>query len=210
MKLDLHVHTKYSKCSILSVEKLVKIAKNMEIYPAVTDHNTIGGALEVKQNLPQAIVGEEILTDKGEILGLFLNEPIKRETAIDEAIDKVHEQGGVAGVPHCFDLVRFRSAMRFVPKRVDFVEVCNSRTVFGKFDDRAREFAIKNKLPMSAGSDAHTAMEYGNSWVEMDEFSSPKDFLKNLSKGKIFCKRSLPIVHPISMGSKIFRKGFKI
>ncbi len=208
MKYDLHVHTNYSRCSVLSISRIIKLSKKTGILPAITDHNTIKGAMELKKELPHMIVGEEVTTDMGEIIGLFLNKEIKKHTALEEAIDEIHEQGGIVGVPHPFDFLRKRSCLKKIPKNIDFIEICNSRTIFTKFNKKAKEYALKNNLPMSAGSDAHSFAEYGNAYVEINEFSSPKKFLKNLGKAEIVCKRSFPFVHVISLGAKTFGKIF--
>ncbi len=195
---------------MISIDKLAKLSKKIEIYPTITDHNTIEGALKLKKKLKQTIVGEEITTKEGEILGLFLTEKIDKKLPLNETIDKIHEQGGIVGVPHCFDKVRFRGALGKIPKKVDFVEVCNSRTIFQQFDKKARDFAILNNFPMSAGSDAHFLLEYGRAGVEIEEYSSPRDFLKKLKGGTIFCKRSFLHFHPLSIYSKLIRKTLRI
>jgi predicted metal-dependent phosphoesterase TrpH len=81
MKYDFHTHTKYSADGYIEPKILVKVAAKVGLTGiAVTDHNTIKGGLEAKKyenNEIEVIVGSEILTDKGEVIGIFLTEEIR-------------------------------------------------------------------------------------------------------------------------------------
>jgi predicted metal-dependent phosphoesterase TrpH len=180
MKVDLHVHTNYSSCSILKIDTLKKLCKKFDIYPAITDHNVIAGAKKFKN----CILGEEIMTKEGEIIGLFLNGQIKKGLSIEETIDKIKEQGGIVYVPHPFDWRR-RSQVKRTNFKMDMIEVFNGRIWQQSLNEKAKEFAKKNKITMGVGSDTHTPFELGRIYNEIEEFNSPKEFLKNMKKAKL-------------------------
>jgi len=77
MKYDFHTHTKYSSDGYVEPKMLVKVAVKVGLSGiAVTDHNTVKGGLKAKKfenNELEVIVGSEILTNKGEVIGIFFN-----------------------------------------------------------------------------------------------------------------------------------------
>jgi len=204
IRADLHNHTHFSPDSILSPKDLARRARETGLgCVAVTDHNTVRGGLaacEIADGI-LVIVGEEVRSSEGEILGLFLTKDVPRGLPARETIARIKEQGGLVGVPHPFDTLR--SALRedvllAEIHRIDFIEALNSRIVFPIHNKRALEFARKHKLPVSAASDAHSPREIGRSYVEMAPFSDPSEFLNSLSAGRLVGRLSSPLVHLIS------------
>ncbi len=173
MKYDLHVHSKYSKDGYLEPKSIVKKACKIGLNGlAITDHNTIKGGLKTlkyqKDNI-QVIVGSEISTDRGEVIGLFLDEEIKSDVFM-EVVQEIRDQNGVVILPHPFDAIRRNGIMpteEDVPS-VDCVEVYNSRCLLEKFNHKAWDFAVTNNLQISAGSDAHFAGEIGKAGIKTD------------------------------------------
>ena len=162
MLFDFHVHSVYSHDSYLKPETIIKqYAKKGFSGIAITDHNSILGALKTKSISNKSlliIIGEEIRMEKGEIIGFFLNEKIKSKT-FHEVKDEIREQGGLIALPHPFKSNKFNPEL-FV-KEVDLIEGLNARikkTLNIKACDLARNFG----LPIIAGSDAHTSFEIGN------------------------------------------------
>ena len=200
---DLHNHTHYSPDSILSPKQFVREAPRRGLDAvAVTDHNTIRGALAVRElaEFP-VIVGEEVRSKDGEILGLFLSEDVPKGLSARETIARIKEQGGVVGVPHPFDSLRSglrQDAMVAHIDQIDFIEALNARMVFSAHNDKARKFAAKRNLPVSAGSDAHSPLEVGRVWVEMPPFEGAADFVAALRQGRLIGRLSTPLVHLIS------------
>ena len=212
MKYDLHVHSKYSMDGYLDPKAIIKIAKKRELSGvAITDHNTIKGGLIAKKfetkNL-QVIIGSEIETDRGEIIGLFLNQEIKSKIFKD-VIQEINEQNGLVIIPHPFDNIR-RNGINPVKDDIpliDFVEVYNSRCQFEKYNIKAREFANQNKLKISAGSDAHFANEIGKAGLFSDQkIESPEDLLKN--NVSCFGEKSYFINLGLTKMIKIWRETF--
>src|SRR5206468_3714742 len=132
----------------------------------ITDHNRIEGALELAELAPfKVIVGEEVRTREGEIIGLFIEEFIPPHLSPEETIHEIKRQGGVVYVPHPFDRVRRsvikRDALFRVAPLVDALEVLNARCHISSDNAAAVAFAVERGLLQGAGSDAHTAFEVG-------------------------------------------------
>jgi len=201
LKADLHIHTSSSfDCHMAADEIIARcLGKGINCI-AITDHGAIEGGLQVQKLAPfKVIVGEEVRTAEGEIMGLFLKEAVPNGLPLIESAVRIKAQGGIVGVPHPFDpfrgLKRTSQNLESLLHYLDLLELFNSRSLIFDGAGQARRFCLEHKLPGSAGSDAHTPGEIGTSWVEMEDFSSPASFLASLSRGRIKGKRSNPLVH---------------
>lgn len=169
MIADLHIHSKFSYDSILSPEKILKVAKKRGLHLiAITDHETIRGGIEtVKLNRDKdffVIVGCEINTDIGDIIGLFLTDEIKSRNYLD-VISEIREQGGIVILPHPFrgHLINYN-----LMSNVDAIEVFNGRLSY-ELNFKAKKLAETYHKSYVAGSDAHFAGEIGNTWMIIDD-----------------------------------------
>jgi predicted metal-dependent phosphoesterase TrpH len=203
VRVDVHNHTHYSPDSILSPKRFVReVGRRGLDVVAVTDHNTIRGALAVRElaGFP-VIIGEEVRSRDGEILGLFLSEEIPKGLSAGETIARIKDQGGIVGVPHPFDSLRSalrEDALLAYIDQIDFIEGLNARIVFSSHNDKAREFATARNIPVSAGSDAHSPWEVGRVWAVTPPFEGAADFVAALSHGRLVGRLSTPLVHLIS------------
>src|SRR6266540_3566269 len=151
IRADFHNHTHYSPDSILSPREFVREARRRGLTTAaITDHNTIRGALVVRElaDFP-VIIGEEVKSTDGEILGLFLSEDVPRDLPASETIARIKHQGGIVGVPHPFDSLRSalrEDVMLTLVDQIDFIEALNARMVFSSHNDKARNFAASHAL----------------------------------------------------------------
>lgn len=212
LKADLHIHTKYSMDSNTSLDELISRCLELDINcVAIADHGTTEGAIKLKRIAPfLVIVAEEILTPKGEIMGMFLKETIPSRLSVEETITRIRAQGGLVCIPHPFD--RFRPSaldsdiLEAIVDQVDIIEVFNARTLPFQNLNGAKIFAQKYSLLQSAGSDAHTLSEIGNAYVEMPEFNGRDDFITALAQGKVCGSRTNPLVHFLSLGNRIKKK----
>ena len=211
MKVDLHVHTCYSKDSLTSLEAIIETCQRRGLDKvAITDHNTITGALALREMAPElVIVGEEIKTPAGEFIAYFLEEEIPRGLSPQETIARIRAQGGVVGVSHPLDRLR-REAMRWanlmeIIDQVDALEAFNARTIFPADNRRAEELARQRGLLVTAGSDAHTAAEIGQAYVEMPPFNDKEGFMQSLAQGRIVGRLSRPWTHFISTYAKLWK-----
>jgi predicted metal-dependent phosphoesterase TrpH len=200
VRADLHSHTYYSPDSIVSPQRLVQecLRRGIDCL-AVTDHNTIAGAQAVKElALIKVIVGEEIRTVGGEIMGLFLREEVPAGLSPEESVERVKAQGGLVGIPHPFDrqrgALKEEAILRVLPQ-IDFVETFNARIVFASANRRASLFAQEQGLAASAGSDAHSPWEVGRAHVEMADFDGVQSFLAALRQGRVIGQLSSFLVH---------------
>lgn len=195
MKLDFHVHTKYSNDSLMTLETFNKVCKKKGFFPVITDHDTIKGALEYKKRFGDCIIGEEVHTSHGDLAGLFLNEEIPKKTNVYEVVDRIKAQGGLVYMPHPFDIGR-RSTLKVHDFKADIVEVFNARVVLQKFNKMADEYADKHGLLKAVGSDSHFSMHVGMCYAEMDSFDDIKGFKQSLRKARLVTKS----VNPLALG----------
>lgn len=201
MKIDLHSHTLCSKDSCSTYDGIIRAVQVAGLDGiAVTDHNELRGAQELQRRAPFLVIpGEEIKTSSGEIIGLFLREWIPPKLDPVETVERIHEQGGVAYVPHPFDEVRGSridpDALDRVRPFIDLLEVFNARNALPKFNRRALEYAQLHDLPAGAGSDAHTYGEYGHAYIDVAPFTNAREFLTNLRSGTWHGRLSSPLVH---------------
>jgi predicted metal-dependent phosphoesterase TrpH len=173
--LDLHCHTAASFDSFAAPRSVVRAAAARGLtHLAITDHGTLDGALEAQEHAPAGLtvlVGEEIRTLEGDLIGVFLSRAIPKGLPAAEAIAAIHEQGGLAGIPHPFDRLRGslgrrdslgrRESLIALSSSVDWIEAWNARLMVGDGNARAAELAASVGRPGVAVSDAHTTVEVG-------------------------------------------------
>lgn len=210
IKIDLHIHSKYSSDGVLDPQEIVRIAKIRGLNGiAITDHNTIKGAQEATRYETEyfkVIVGAEIMTEKGEITGLFLSEEVASRKC-REVIAEIRGQGGMVIVPHPFDGLR-RSAFHITKEYVslvDAIEGFNSRCVFQRYNKAAIKFAAQHNLPVVGGSDAHYANEIGLAGIIIHSDNIRRAILQ--SELQLFGKRSSVLNHARTKIRKLCRKA---
>ena len=157
---------------------------------AITDHNEVSGALEAAAlGKPiTVIVGEEVKTSQGEVIGLFLRERIERGMTMDETIAAIQDQGGLVYMPHPFDRMHTipdPATLLRVLDSIDIFEVYNSRLLFDAFNDDAMRFAAKYNLIQAAGSDAHVLQGIGTALNQIPAFDGPEEFLLAMRQNQI-------------------------
>lgn len=192
MRVDLHTHTMWSGDSTTTVEEFAAAvgASGLDVV-CVTDHNAIAGASELRDLVPaRVIVGEELRTAAGEIIGLFLTDRIPMGISHTEAAKAIRDQGGVVYIPHPFDPMRRNlneTALYELAEAdlIDAVEVHNAKTSLASLNRRAAEFAAEFGIVAGAGSDAHVPDALGSAFVEMSDFETPHEFLAALSTGTV-------------------------
>jgi len=161
------------------------------------------------------IIGEEVLTSCGEIIGLFLTEEIPRRLSPEETVARIKAQGGLVCIPHPFDRFRphsrlRRNALEKIMPDIDLIEVFNSRTFLSGDSARALQFAQSHGLPGTVGSDAHVIREIGRSFMELPEFNDAEQFRLALGQGKIFTQRTSPLIHFYNIRNRIRNRLIKL
>lgn len=213
LSCDLHTHTLYSRDCLVSLEQFLVACRRRGLdRVAVTDHNTIAGALRLKEMDPERIiVGQEIRTTTGELIAYFLTEPVPPDLPPQEAIAAVRAQGGVVGISHPLDRARReamgRDGIEALLEEVDFLEGFNARCLFPADNVAAQALARAHTLPVTAGSDAHSLWELGRAVTRMPPFDSPASFLDALRSAHIAGRTSPAWVHALSTLAKLLRRA---
>jgi predicted metal-dependent phosphoesterase TrpH len=176
--IDLHCHTSASFDSLSRPAAVARVAHERGLtHLAITDHDRIDGALAAREAAPAGlavIIGQEVRTSAGDLIGLFLERPVAPGLAPREAAQRIREQGGLVGLAHPFDRFRagagrrgWESELDALLPLLDYVEVWNARLMLGDGNARAADFARLHDLPGVAVSDAHTLMEVGVAYTVM-------------------------------------------
>ena len=178
---------------------------------AITDHNTIVGAERLAAMAPfPVIVGEEIRTTQGEIVGLFLKEAIPPGLSPQKTIDAIRGQDGLVYIPHPLDRARgsplAREVLLEVLDQVDILETLNSRVLLSVDNREAQRLAVARGIVQGAGSDAHSPNEIGRAFVAMPGFRGRHDFMDRLRRGHIGGRPSPPWVHMNSTWAKQYKR----
>lgn len=196
MEVDLHIHSMHSPDSLSKPARIVWRARQLGLAAiAVADHNSWEGsteAMSVADGIPVIVPGAELKTVKGDLLALFVEEPIQtREWA--EAVDAIHAQGGLAIVPHPAESRRL--TLEDI-KLADALEAFNAKCRRGS-NDRAARIASKLGLPGIASSDAHSITAIGNGRTSVPEFSSVEELRHLLLKSPVISRSEMtnPIIH---------------
>jgi len=216
IRVDMHCHTRLSSDSLNDPRKLVEAAAAHGMGAlCVTDHNGLANALALSNmsDLPIPVIpSEEIKTSEGEIIGYYLTELVPKGLTPEETVKRIHDQRGLAGVPHPFDSMRTGSRLKtpalerlVAAGTIDIIEVFNARAAKADDNDRALAFAKKHNLPMSGGSDAHTLVEVGRAYAEVVPFDGPEEFLQALREGTVHGTLSSTLIHLGSTWAKVVK-----
>jgi predicted metal-dependent phosphoesterase TrpH/glycosyltransferase involved in cell wall biosynthesis len=190
---DLHMHTEHSHDCAVPVQDLLEYAEQIGLGAiAITDHNVFSGAEEgvelARERSLTVIPGEEVKTDAGEVIGLFLEDEIPRGMSMGDTIAAIREQGGIVYLPHPFDRLHTipdAGTLHRHLAEIDVFEVYNARLLFEAFNDEAMRFARKYNLTMGAGSDAHVLQGVGTGLVRLRAFETAEEFLISLRSAEI-------------------------
>lgn len=184
MKVDLHIHSCYSRDSKMKLREILKTARAKGLDAvAITDHNSAEGGIRAKKLASEfgvdVIVGEEVLTDRGEVLCLFLNQEIESREFF-EVVEIAKEQDALCIASHPFDPFRLNRlrGLDELYKYLHGIEVFNARCLLPSSNERALRFALNKGMVMTAGSDAHTYGEIGRAGVVCHE-------LEDIRKGRV-------------------------
>jgi predicted metal-dependent phosphoesterase TrpH len=188
LRIDLHLHSRFSPDSSTGLDELVRRCRELGLDRiALTDHHTAEGALELRRLEPGlTIVGEEVATTEGDIIGLFLTGSLPSGETPEETCDAIHAMGGLTYACHPLD----RRRANFGPERLielaprfDIIETHNAWA--GPAANRAAaELCRELGKVAAAGSDAHASGDLGSSWMEIEPYEGPADFLSKLSRAR--------------------------
>lgn len=207
---DFHIHTRFSRDSILTEERFVTLAIERGLtHVAVTNHNNIEGAIAVRDKVAElnlsdkltVIIGEEVSTADGEVVGMFLSKTIPRGLSAKETAEEIHRQGGLVSIPHPFDPFR-GSHIKEGPLRnlaelgkIDMVEVFNCRVTLQRHNVEAAEFANRYGIPGIAASDSHSSFEIAMAFNALPPFDSADELKAVLPENDWHASRSSVFIH---------------
>jgi predicted metal-dependent phosphoesterase TrpH len=217
--LDLHCHSSASFDSLTDPAHLVAKARRVGLtHLAITDHERVDGALRARDLAGDdltVIVGEEVRTSAGDMIGLYLERAVPRGMSPAETAQAIREQGGVVGLPHPFD--RFRSSggsqasaavggIEELVAAVDYVEVHNARA-YGSANPQAAELARAHELPGVASSDAHSLMELGVAYTILPgAVDGPTGLTALLPDAQLVTGRASYIVRLLTPAAKLVQR----
>jgi predicted metal-dependent phosphoesterase TrpH len=193
VRVDCHLHTAASGDAVTTLDQVAERAQTERIdVVCITDHNETRAAIAAAAgwNGPvRVIVGEEIRTQAGEIIGLFLTERIPYVLPVGDAVARIRAQGGLVYVPHPFDSLR--DSLGSAAERLcadgmaDIVEVFNAKIADPGPNAQAADLSRRWGLPAGAGSDAHDPPGIGAAYLEMPDFDGPGQFLAALEHARV-------------------------
>ncbi len=168
MKFDIHIHSKYSNDGTLEINDIIKIAKKVGLDGiAITDHNSMNAYKNIEKKDIDIIKGVEVSSLSGHIIALNINEIIPKGLSVDETIERIHEQGGIAIAVHPYRFWSGLGEKNIIGKKFDVIEILNARCRKSN-NQKAKNLAESLSLPFSAGSDAHFAHEIGRAYIVTD------------------------------------------
>ncbi len=207
---DFHIHTRFSRDSILAEEKFIRIAIERGLtHVAITNHNNVEGAIAVRDKVAQlgladrltVILGEEVSTSDGEVVGLFLTRTIPRGLTADATADAIHAQGGLVSIPHPYDPFR-PSHIREEPLialaeagKIDVMEVFNCRVTLQRHNQQAAELAARYGIPGIACSDTHSSFEIAMATNILPPFDDAAELKAVLPQNEWHASRSTVLIH---------------
>lgn len=210
--VELHCHTEWSKDCVVSFETIRALCQQRGIDRiAITDHNTAEGALAMYQRAPDlVIVGEEIMTTQGELLGYFLQETIPAGLTPEETIRRLRDQGAAISVAHPYDRLRkgawVEEDLMRILDQVDAIETFNARCIYHEDNDKAQALAERCQIAGTTGSDAHSRPEYGRATQHMPPFANAAEFRALLRQASPVARYSSLLVHANSKTAKWSKK----
>jgi len=152
---------------------------------AVTDHNTVTGALKLKTREILVVPGIEVSTLEGHLLGINITTQIPAKLGIEETIHRIHDAGGIAVAPH--PTAFYKSPPSKNIRSYDAVEVMNASSVpFSVLTYFSKRFAESLGLPQTGGSDSHYAPEIGSAYTVVDAGNDVDEVIEAVKRGAAF------------------------
>lgn len=189
LKVDLHTHSSASPDGGITAAQYRKLLDEEVLdFVAITDHDQVDFALEMAQELgARIIVGEEITTTDGEIVGLFLKKRVAPGQSPAQTVKAIHDQGGLVYIPHPFETVRKGiqlEPLNVIAKDVDIIEAHNGRALQNR-SLQAAKWAVEHHVPVAASSDAHGRRGIGHTYTKVEKALTTENFGQMLGEGRL-------------------------
>jgi len=215
LTVEFHCHTLYSNDSLLDFKKIPTICQHKKIDRiAITDHNTIRGAMELHKMDPKLIIpGVEIMTREGELLAFFVTCGVPSGLTPEETIVQLREQGAFISVAHPFDYYRHgawqKASLERILPLIDSLEVFNSRCIKKNANQLSADFARIHNIIGMVGSDAHIAWEIGRATLHLPEFTDAESLKIALQNASSTTNASPLWIHFTSRYAKYYKRILK-
>ncbi|HVF69881.1 MAG TPA: PHP domain-containing protein [Xanthomonadales bacterium] len=189
-KVDLHTHSIISYDGGITKKQYTRLLdKGVLDCIAITDHNETSFARVLNSELgDKIIVGEEVKTTDGDIIGLFLKRTIPPGLSAVETVSEIKKDGGLVYIPHPFEKIRDslqeEDLMKII-NQVDIIEVFNGRGVWRGQPDKAAEVAFTHKAAMASSSDAHCLPGIRTAYSLISKFPDRGSLRELLQKGQL-------------------------
>ena len=192
VRVDCHLHTALSGDAVTTIDQLAERVESEQLdVICITDHNVTAAAVAAAERGigARVIIGEEIRTREGDLIGLFLTERVPYVLPLGDAVGLIRAQGGLVYLPHPFD--PGRSSLGAAARQLcadglaDVVEVFNAKVEDQHCNEQAATLAASCGLPGAAGSDAHDPEGIGAAYLELPDFDGPHEFLAALALAEI-------------------------
>lgn len=196
LRTAIHLHTTYSHDSNQSPADVIAQAEREAIdCVAITDHDAIDGALEAAAIAPptvRVIVGEEISSRDGHIIGLFLKRWIAPDLSGEETIAAIRAQGGAVLLPHpfatlCDDSVH--AAIERLAPLADAIEIHNAQNPLPWEDWRAARYAAERGMAAYVGCDGHIRGRLAPAFQQLPGFRDAREFCASLRQARFVAGR---------------------
>jgi predicted metal-dependent phosphoesterase TrpH len=192
VRVDCHLHTAASGDAVTTIDELADRVGRLGLdVVCITDHNVISAAMAAAERDigARVVIGEEVRTPDGDVIGLFLTERVPYVLPLTQVVSLIRGQGGLVYLPHPFDPGRSSLGEAAVSLceagGADIIEAFNAKIEDQARNDRAAQLAARFGLAAGAGSDAHDPDGIGAAYLEMPDFDGPRSFLTSLREAVI-------------------------
>lgn len=216
-RFEVHTHTTYSQDSLLNKWLYLFMLKRRGIdVVAITDHNEIDGALRYRKFLEKyniaVVIGEEISTEKGEIIGLFLKQKIEPGLPVRDTMIQIRKQGGLVYIPHPYDEERHKTVIPEIEisknvDLIDLIEIHNGRNRESYLSEKQLLIAKKYpKMHRLVGSDAHSFFELGRNYNLIPDFRNAEQFLRSIPSVVHVKQPCIPQAYQVTKWVRVIKK----
>ncbi len=213
IRLDLHTHSIISYDGGITASGYGEVLSDPNNFIAITDHNELLFASQLRQKHgDQVIVGEEIMSESGEIIGLFMKEKIQPGLSAQQTCDLIHEQGGLVYIPHPLETMRKGLQMEVleqISSKIDIIEIFNARLRQPKLQAEVEKFAAAKNIVRAASSDAHGLSGLGTAFSVVQD-KPTRENLVSLLRQAVLEKKRAPLLSYLHPAANKLKKKFNL
>ncbi|MEM2839444.1 MAG: CehA/McbA family metallohydrolase [Thermoplasmata archaeon] len=192
MRVDFHIHSRISEDGRLSIGEILAVLKARNISAAaITDHNSIRGALSAREEAKGSgiviVRGTEVSSSRGHIAALGIDQDVPRGLTPEETVEKIHSLGGVAIAVHPYRLSTGLGGDVVRKCKFDAIEILNG-WASNHQNSKAARLASELNLSVTAGSDGHRGEEIGKAYGIIEQCETEEQIIDAVLRGKVRCE----------------------